>query len=125
MEIVDHLLAGPVLGVDSGIDYPADGAPYFVLQAAVFAVGILIKADFFSEALGVEGPAFGVGVEIEIEFAEGRQAGELLRNRKLQVMAGDAFVVGNGFDVEQKPFLGGVLLTLMRPGREPSPAPME
>jgi hypothetical protein len=100
VEEVDHLLAGPVLGVDSGIDDPAHGAPHFILQAAVFAVGVLIKADFFSQALGVEGPTFGVGIEIEIEFAEGRQAGEFLRDGKLQVMAGDALVIGNGFDVE-------------------------
>jgi hypothetical protein len=114
-KVVDHLLAGPVLGMHSGIDYPAHGAPHFVLQAAVFAVGILIKADFFSQTLGVERPAFGVCIEVEVVLAERRQAGEFLRNRKLQVMAGNPFVVGDGFDVEQQPLLGRIFIDVDPP----------
>src|SRR6202030_3783566 len=60
--------------------------------------------------LGVEGPAFGIRIQIEVVFAERRQAGEFLRDRKLQVMSGNAFVVSDGFDVQQQSFFGGVLV---------------
>ncbi len=63
-----------------------------------------------SQALGVEGPAFGVCIQIEVVFAEWGQAGEFLRDRELQVMSGDAFVVGDGFHVEQQALLRRVLV---------------
>ena len=43
----------------------------------------------------VQRPAFGVGAETSVE-AEFRQSLELLLNRKLHVMTGDAFVVNAG-----------------------------
>ena len=59
VEEVDHLLAGPVPGVYARVHYPAHGAPHFILQAAVVAVRILIKAHLFSQPLRVERPPFG------------------------------------------------------------------
>jgi hypothetical protein len=97
VEVVDHLLARPVLGVDAGIDDEANGAEIVGFKAAEVGVRILIEADVFAEALGVESPAFGVGGVVEV-FAEGGQAGQLLRDGDLQVMAGQAFVVGDRFD---------------------------
>ena len=47
---------------------------------------------------GVESPALGVGGVVHV-FAEFGEAGEFLGDGDLQVMAGKAFVVGDGFDV--------------------------
>ena len=94
--VVDDLIAGPALRVDAGVDDEADGAEELGVEAAVVADGVLIEADFFAELLGVERPAFGVGAEAGVE-AELGQALELLLDGELHVMAGDAFVVGDGF----------------------------
>src|SRR5208337_3705308 len=115
VEEIDHLLARPVLRVDTGVYDPTHGAPHFILQAAVVAVRVLIKAHFFSQALGVERPAFAIRIQIEVELAERRQAGEFLRDRKLQVMSGDAFVVGDGFDVKQQSLFGGIFVDVDAP----------
>ena len=98
MEVVDHLLAGPVLRVDAGVDDKTDGAPDIALQAAVIGVGILVEADILAEPFGVEPPALGVG-GVVLEFAEFRHALEFLRDGNLQVMAGKAFVIGGVFDL--------------------------
>ena len=71
VEVLDHLLAGPVLGVDAGVDHQADGAPDVGLQAAVVGVGVLVKADVLAQPLGVEPPALDKGRVFSI-FAEGR-----------------------------------------------------
>ena len=98
VEVIDHLLAGPVLGVDAGVDDEADGAPDVVFEAAVVGVGVLIEADVFAEALGVKGPAFGVG-RVVLVLAEFGNVCQLLGDGDLQVMAGNSFVIGDGFDV--------------------------
>jgi len=49
MEEDDHLIAGPVLVVDAGVDDEANGAPHFVFQPAVLAIGILIASDLFAQ----------------------------------------------------------------------------
>ena len=93
--VVDDLIARPALGVDAGVDDEADGAEEFGVEAAVVANGVLVEAHLFAELFGVECPAFGVGAEAGME-AELGQALELLLHRDLHVMAGDAFVIGDG-----------------------------
>jgi len=56
VEEIDHLLAGPVLGVHAGVYDQADGAPDAALKPAIVADGVLVEADLFAEALGVERP---------------------------------------------------------------------
>jgi hypothetical protein len=69
----------------------------------------------FSQPLGVERPAFGVGVHVEVVLAERRQLGQFLCDRKLQVMARDTFVVSNCLDVQQQAFLGRVFVDVDPP----------
>ena len=69
-------------------------------KVAVIAVRILEEADFFSQPLGIESPAFGVG-GVVLVLTEGRKLREFLGDRNLHVMAGNAFVVGGGFIIEQ------------------------
>ncbi len=107
MEVVDHLLARPVLRMDAGVDDEADGAEDVAFEAAVIRVRVLIEADIFAELLGVESPAFGVGGVVEV-FAKSGQAGELLRDRNLEMVAGQAFVVSDGFNVGER----GVLVVV-------------
>ena len=57
VEVIDHLLAGPVLGVDAGIDDEADGAHDVALEAAIVGVGVLVEAHILAQPLGVEPPA--------------------------------------------------------------------
>ena len=71
VEVVDHLLAGPVLGVDAGVDDQADGAQDVGFETAEVGVGVLVEADVLAEPLGVEPPAFGVCGVVEV-LAEGR-----------------------------------------------------
>jgi hypothetical protein len=97
VEVVDHLLAGPVLGVDAGVNDEPDAPEIVGFEAAEVGVRILIKADVFAQMLGVESPAFGVGSVVEV-FAELGQAGELLGDGDLQVVAGQALVIRDGFD---------------------------
>jgi hypothetical protein len=108
VEVVDHLLAGPVLGVDAGVDDEANATEDVGFKAAEVGVRILIEADVFAEVLRVESPAFGVGGVVEV-FAELRQAGEFLGDGDLQVMARQALVVGDGFNVGE-----GAVLEVVR-----------
>ena len=61
VEVLDHLVAGPALGVDAGIDHQADGAPDVGFQAAVVGVGVLVEANVLAQPLGVERPSLRVG----------------------------------------------------------------
>ena len=92
--------------MDAGVDDETDGAEELGVEAAVVADGVLVEADLFAELLGVERPAFGVGAKAGVETELG-QTCELLLNRDLHVMAGDAFVVGDGL-VEQQRSVGEV-----------------
>ena len=74
MEIVDHLLARPVLRMDASIDYQAHCAPDICFQTAIVVVGVLVEADFFSQTLGVESPSLGVRSVVSV-FAKLRNAG--------------------------------------------------
>ena len=104
--VVDGLLARPFFRVEAGVDDEAAGAEEFFVELAEEALGVaFIPAEFDGELLGVEGPAFGErGQATEAAaLAEFRDLGELLLERDVEVVAGDAFVVGeraHGDDVE-------------------------
>ena len=100
VEVVDHLLAGPALGVDAGVDDEADGAPDVGLEAAIVGVRILVEADILAQPLGVEAPTFDEG-GVAAVLAELGNALKLLRDGNLQVMAGNALVVGDGLNVSR------------------------
>lgn len=105
------MLAGPVFGVDAGIDDEAAGAPEFVGEAAEVVVGVLVEATvwggggecaaggvahFEAEAFGVEGPALDEGGDAD-GGAEGVLVagfGEFLGDGDLEVVAGDGLVHG-------------------------------
>ncbi len=93
--------------MNAGVDDEANGAKELGVEAAVVADGILIEADFFAKLLGVERPAFGVCAEACVE-AELGQALELLLDGELHVMAGDAFVIGDGLVFEHERAVGEV-----------------
>ena len=96
------LVAGPSFGVDAGVDHQAYSAEQLGREAAIIGNWVLIEADLFAKLLGVQGPAFDVSVEAEAVQAKFGQAGELLLHRELHVMAGDAFVISDGFVVDQR-----------------------
>ena len=102
VEEVHHLLAGPVSCVNPGIDHQPDGAFLVSFQPPVVRVRVLVESDIFPEPLGVERPSFGE-CGVERELAELGNAGLLLGNRNLHVMAGKAFVVGGRFHFEKIP----------------------
>ena len=111
-----------MLGVDAGVDHEADRAPHVGLQAAVVGVGVLVEADLLAQPLGVERPALGVGGVVGL-LAEGGQAGQLLLDGDLQVMAGDSLVVGDGLDIGQRAVGEVVGVDIDLPGRLPSGVP--
>ena len=104
---IDHLLAGPVLGVDAGIDHQAYGAPVIGFQSAVVRIRVLVEANLLAQPLGVERPALCVS-RIVLVLAEVGQVVQLLRNGDLQVMAGNALVIRDGFYLVEIA-LGGVI----------------
>ena len=48
VKVVNHLLAGPVFVVDSGIEHQANGAQQFVRETTEVRIGVLIQADLFA-----------------------------------------------------------------------------
>ena len=57
--VVDGLLAGPVLGVQSGIDHQTACAPQCIVELSELAFRVaIVPAGFCSQALGVQPPAF-------------------------------------------------------------------
>ncbi len=66
MEVVDHLLARPVLRMDASIDHQADRAPDVAFQAAVIAIRILVETNILAQLLRVEPPSFGVSSVPEV-----------------------------------------------------------
>ena len=86
--------------MDAGVDDQADGAEEFAREAAVVADRVLVEADLLAELLGVERPALGVA-GVAAVLAELGQAGELLRDGELHVVAGDALVIGGGLVVDE------------------------
>src|SRR5580704_10812096 len=56
MEVVDHLLPRPMLGVDPRVDHQSNRTPHLVFEPTVVAVRILIEPDLLAESLGIERP---------------------------------------------------------------------
>ncbi len=92
MEVIHHLLASPVLGVNSRIDDQPDRAPDIRLQSSVVAVRVLVEADILAQSFAVETPAFRIRREVLL-LAKLRQSRQLLGDRDLQVMSGNPLVI--------------------------------
>ncbi len=90
-EVVDRLLPRHALRVDAGVDDEPDRAPHLVRELAELRVRVLVEADARTEALGVQRPSFDER-GVAAEATKVRYAGELLRDRDLQVVAGHRLV---------------------------------
>src|SRR5271156_6080344 len=104
VEVVDHLLPGPVLRMDAGIDHQADRAPDVAFQAAVIAVRILVEADILAQLFGVETPPFGISRVPEV-FTKLRNAGKFLGNGNLQMVPWQSLVIRPVLNVRERPGL--------------------
>src|ERR1051325_2066669 len=91
-EKLHDLVARPLLVVQSGVDHQPDRAQHFVIQSSIVAVRIVVVADFLPQPLRIERPPFDEG-GVAALLPELRQVGQLLLNRELHVMSGDAFVI--------------------------------
>jgi hypothetical protein len=111
MEVVNHLLSGPMLLMHPGVDNQADRPPHLVFQTSVIAVGILIVSNFFSQTLCVKRPAFDEG-RVTCVASELRQILHLLRQRELEMVAGNPFMVGDRFDVQNQAAFGIPLIDI-------------
>ena len=97
--------AGPLLVVDAGVHHQAHGAEQLGIEIAQFAVGIvLVEADLTRQFLGVQRPAFGIGRERH-HAAEERHAFQFLGDRELEVVTGDALMIGERFHPELLDFI--------------------
>ena len=67
-------------------------APDVVLKPAVVGVGILVEANVFAQALGIEAPAF-TECGIAAELPEVGNVLQFLRDRNLQMVAGKSLVI--------------------------------
>src|SRR5215831_13931724 len=88
--------------MNSGIDDQAHRTEEFRGEAAIIRDGVLVEANLFAELFRVQSPAFSVSVEAKTVEAEFGQPSELLLNRELHVMAGNAFMIGNGFVIDER-----------------------
>ena len=95
----DRLFLAPSVPMDAGVHHQAERAPHLVTQTSEIAVGIGIEADFQSQPLRIQCPAFGVGGEGHAP-AEGMQL-ELLGEGDLKMMSGHGLVEAEGFDFIQ------------------------
>ena len=111
-----------MLVVDAGVDYQTDGAPDVGLEAAVVGVGVLVEAYVFAEMLGIECPALDEG-RVLVIFSEGGNVCLFLGDGELEMVAGKAFVVGDGLDGIEVAVGWLVGIDKRRPGRLPSPVP--
>ena len=118
-EIGHGLFAGPTFGVNSGVDDQTNRAHQFEIEAPIIRGRILKKPDLLTEGLGINRPAFCVGIIDDVEAKLG-QTGQALLDGDLQVMAGDAFVVGLGLVAEQ--FSMGVVGSCNHDSRRPAPS---
>jgi hypothetical protein len=94
------LLLAPALGVDAGVDHQADAAPDVAAQPAEVAVGVGVLAHLLGQPLRIEAPALDIGAVAAAGGAELRQAGQLLGDGDLHVMARQALVIGGALDLE-------------------------
>lgn len=101
VEVLDDLLTGPVLVVNSGVHNEADCAEHLVVEASVVDVRILVESDFLPQSLGVKSPAFNV-CSVARLLTEWRKRRQLLRDRDLHVVSRHAFVVRRRLVVDYK-----------------------
>src|ERR1022692_818936 len=86
--------------MNAGIDDQTHGAEQFARETPVIADRVLIETDFLAELLGVQRPALDVSRVAGVLPKLG-QVRELLRDRELHVMSGYAFVIRDGFVVDE------------------------
>ncbi len=103
--VVDGLLTTPPHGVQAGVDHQSAGSQGVGRQHAHPVDGRGVQPHLVGQALGVEAPTLGVR-RVVVVLAELGDPLELGRDRQLQVMAGDALVVGQGLQLERPPGLG-------------------
>ena len=87
--------------MDAGVDHETHRAPHLVVETAHVGIRIGIEAHLLGQQLGIEPPAFDIGRRAVLR-AETRDARQLLRDRDLHVMAGQAFVIGGALEVPQR-----------------------
>lgn len=106
-EVIDGLLSGPFLMVDAGVEHEADAAPEVIDELAEVVVRVAVETELVAEGFGVESPAFDISGEVEVA-AELGQAGLLLGEGDLKVMARDGFMQGEGHHFPFGSHVGGV-----------------
>ena len=75
-------------------------------QAAVVRAGVLVEADLLTQFLGIESPALGIG-GVSAVLAELGQAGKRLLNGDLEMMTGNALMIGDRLVIDEAA-MGGV-----------------
>ena len=90
--VIHRLLAAPTLGIEAGVDHQPRGAEQEGLQITG-ALDALIAADLVGQLFGIKRPTLDIGV-VEADLAQHRNVFRFLRQADLQVMAGNAFVIG-------------------------------
>ena len=97
--VLYHLIAAPAHVVNAGVYHQTHSPEQFRAEAAVVGARVLVEADLLAEFLGVEAPALGVR-GVPPVLAELGQAGEGLLDGDLEVVAGNALMIGNGLVVD-------------------------
>ena len=87
----NRLFARPALGMQTGIDDKAVGAPDLGCKASKILVWIGVDTDIMTQRFGVETPAFDIS-GLATEATEGRQTSQFLLQRNLEVMPRNRFV---------------------------------
>src|SRR5262249_4171113 len=86
VHVLEHLLAGPALGVEPRVGDQTNRAPQLDVEHADVRVRIGVDAELLAEGPGVEAPALGVR-GLAGEAAEARQLALLALQRDLEVVA--------------------------------------
>src|SRR5436189_2227393 len=77
MEVVHHLLPGPMLPMDAGVHHQPDGSKHVTAEAAIVTIGVSIQPNLLPETLRIQRPALYEGCVVDGFAEEGREAGEL------------------------------------------------
>ena len=85
--------------MNAGVYDQAHSPEQFRAEPAVVGARVLVEADLLAQLLGIETPAFGVR-RVSSVLAELGQAGERLLDGDLEVMTGNALMVGNGLVID-------------------------
>ena len=91
------LFAGPAIPVQAGIGDEAAGPPHLIGQRAEALVGRLVDAGLARDTFGIQAPALAEGGSV-ILLPEAGLIRHFLRQRDLQVVAGDRFMGGEGWE---------------------------